>query len=432
MEKHKRDVFIVDGARTPFIKAQGKPNPFSASDLAVACAAPLLQRQPFPKEAIEEVIVGCVSPGPNELNIARIIALRLHCGENVMGWTVQRNCGSGMQAIDNAVCDIAMGRHDLVLAGGTEAMSRSPILFSEEFVAWLAEMRMNKNLLKKLKLISEFRLRYLNPVIGLLLGLTDPVVNMSMGMTAEKVAYLFDINREAMDEFALRSHTLVKKGMEEGSFEEIVPIFDYQGNLFNVDTGVRDTSLEKLASLPPAFDKPFGLVTAGNSSQITDGAAFVILASEIAVKRYSLPVLGRVIDTKWAALSPSVMGMGPVHAIAKLLPSTKYSIDDIDYWEINEAFSAQVLACLKAMTDPDYCKKTLNLEKPLGKIDLNKLNIDGGAIAIGHPVGASGARLVIHLLDILKRKNAKLGIASLCIGGGQGGAMLLERIKGGV
>jgi acetyl-CoA C-acetyltransferase len=188
--------------------------------------------------------------------------------------------------------------------------------------------------------------------------------------------------------------------------------------------------MERLAKLKPFFDKPFGMVTAGNSSQVTDGAAFVILASADAVKQYNLPVLGRIVDTQWSALNPAEMGLGPVHAITPLLKRHDLKLKDIDYWEINEAFAAQVLACLRAWEDTDYCRNQLGLEKALGTLDTERLNVDGGAIALGHPVGASGARVVLHLLHVLRRKKAKRGIASLCIGGGQGGAILLENVTG--
>lgn len=428
MSKTDHTVYIVDGQRTPFIKALGKPNPLSASDLAVAAAGPLLARQPFKPEAIDEVITGCVGPSADEVNIARLIALRLGCGDQVMGWTVQRNCASGLQALDCAARDIASGRHDLVLAGGTESMSRAPLLFSEAMVAWLANLRMSKTFGKKLKTMLEFRPQFLVPIIGLLKGLTDPFVNLTMGQTAEKLAFQFDISREDMDRFAVLSHERAQLAQEKGYLNEVTPLYDWRGGVIEQDNGVRkDSSVERLAKLKPVFDKPFGNVTAGNSSQVTDGAAFLLLASESAIKEYHLPVLGKIVDTAWAALDPSVMGLGPVHAIASLLSTHHLSLQDIDYWEINEAFAAQVLACLKAMESQEYCHR-LGLMNALGTLDINRLNVDGGSIALGHPVGASGARLVLHLLQVLKRTKTNRGIASLCIGGGQGGAMLVERV----
>ncbi|HXH55476.1 MAG TPA: acetyl-CoA C-acetyltransferase [Gammaproteobacteria bacterium] len=411
MKNKLKDVYVVDGLRTPFIKAMGRPNPLSAADLAVAAASPLLARQPFKPSEIDEVIAGCVAPSADEMNIARIIALRSGCGIEVPAFTVQRNCASGLQALENAALNIRSGKSELVLAGGTECMSRAPLLYPNEMTNFLAHLRSRKGLIDQLKAVLQFRPYFLKPILSLLKGLNDPIVNLSMGQTAENLVYEFGITREAMDAFAVQSHDRASAAQKDGLFEEITPLFDWQGGMIESDNGVREGStVEKLATLKPVFDKPFGSVTAGNSSQVTDGAAFLILASESSVKKYELPVLGKIVDTAWAALDPAVMGLGPAHAIQKLLTEQDLSLSDIDYWEMNEAFAAQMLACLKS----------------LGSIPLEKLNVDGGAIAIGHPVGATGARLVLHLLHVLKRNNAKRGVASLCIGGGQGGAMLLE------
>lgn len=427
-----RDVYIVDGARTPLLKAKGKPGPFSASDLAVNAARELLQRQPFSAKELDEVVIGCVMPSADEANIGRVIALRLGCGKSVPAWTVQRNCASGMQALDSAAKDIAMGRHDLVLAGGTEAMSRAPLLYNDKMVNWLAGLAGAKNFKSKAKQWMQFRPAYLKPVIALLKGLSDPLVNLSMGQTAENLAYRFHITREQMDKFALESHQLAAAGQKENYFStEILPTFGSNGDFYTVDDGVRqDSSMEKLATLKPFFDKKFGSVTAGNSSQISDGAAILLLASKSAVEKYRLPVLARISAVEWAGLDPAEMGLGPVYATKNLLQQQKISMDEIDYWEINEAFAAQVLGCLAAWESDDYCRKYLGLDRALGSVDRARLNIDGGAIAVGHPVGASGARIVLHLAQVLRRKNAKKGIATICIGGGQGGAMLIENVSG--
>lgn len=427
-----RPVYIVDGLRTPQLKAKGKPGAFSASDLAVQSARALLARQPFTPQQLDEVVVGCIMPSEDEANIARIIALRLGCGNAMPAYTVQRNCGSGMQALDNAAQDIASGRCELVLAGGTEAMSRAPLLFNQRMVNWLAAFYAARSPFDKVKVLTKFRLNYLVPVIALLRGLSDPLVGLSMGQTAERLAYRFHITREAMDEFALRSHQRSAKAYDEGNMAaELTAVYDKAGRYYLEDDGLRrDTTLEKLATLKPFFDKPFGLVTAGNSSQVSDGASMLILASADAVKRYKLPVLGRIVDIAWAGVDPAEMGLGPVHAIARLLQQQHMKLDDINYWEINEAFAAQVIACLAAMEDEKYCHEQLGLKTALGKIDPQHLNVDGGGIAIGHPVGASGARITLHLLNILKRVGAKRGVASMCIGGGQGGAMLIENVDG--
>jgi acetyl-CoA C-acetyltransferase len=401
---------------------------FKHADLGIYAARSLLLRMPFEPTEFDEVIFGSTMPGPDEANLARVVALRLGCGDHVPAYTVQRNCASGMQALDNAAMSIASGRSDLVLAGGIEAMSHAPLLFHPKMVNWLADWWGAKSVSQRLKLLTRFSPRMLAPVIALLKGLTDPVVGLNMGQTAEQIAWRFGITREQMDQFAVESHLKLHQAQENGELDEIVPVYDGNGNVFEIDDGVRpDSSIEKLAKLRPAFDKPYGQVTPGNSSQITDGAAALVLASEKAVKQHDLPVMARLVSTEWAALTPAEMGLGPAHSIAPLLKSQRLKIDDIDYWEINEAFAAQVLAVIAALKDKDYCKNQLGLRSAVGEIPLEKLNIHGGAIALGHPVGTSGARIVLHLAKLLEQKNAKTGIASLCIGGGQGGAMLIER-----
>ncbi len=421
-------VYLVDGARTPYLKVRDTPNPFSASDLAVAAGKALFERLPFEPTQLGEVVLGCVMPRENEANLARVASLRMGCGDYVPAWTVQRNCGSGMQAIDAAFADISLGRHDMVLAGGTEAMSHAPLVYNEAYVRWLSKLQSSKTLGRKAQAITQFKPSYLVPEIALRTGLTDPLVGLSMGQTAEQLAHDYGITRDEMDRFALQSHEKVLAAMDKGYFTgEIITLYDEQGNYYDRDTGVRsDTSLEKLGKLRPFFDK-FGSVTAGNSSQVTDGASVVLLANEKTVEQYDLPVLGSIVGAHWAALPPQIMGLGPIYAATPLMEEFQLGIDDIDYWEINEAFAAQVIACLRAWNDDEFCRKELGLKQRMGQIPLDRLNVDGGGIALGHPVGASGARIVLHLLRVLERNNAKRGMAMICIGGGQGGAMLVER-----
>lgn len=421
-------MYIVDGTRTPFLKARVGPGPFRPSDLAVHAARPLLARQQLEPPELDEVIVGCIMPGPEEANIARVVSLRLGCGDQVPAWTVQRNCASGMQAIDSAAGAIVSGRADLILAGGTESMSHAPVLFSRETTALLAQWAAARNLRQRLGVIASLRSTHLKPVIALLLGLTDPVVGLSMGQTAEVISRRYGIDRLAMDTYAVRSHHRLGEAQAAGRLGEIVPLIDTNGQVYDHDDGVRpDSSVQKLARLKPFFDREFGNVTAANSSQITDGAAWVLLASEQAVNDHKLPVLGKLVDTQWAGLDPAQMGFGPVHAATPLLKRRRLNFDMIDYWEINEAFAGQVLACIQAFDDVDYCRKELGLRNAMGRIDEGQLNVDGGAIALGHPVGSSGARIVLHLLKVLEQRQARRGVAAICIGGGQGGAMLVER-----
>ena len=425
-------VYVVDGARTPFLKARNRPGPFSASDLAVAAGRGLLLRQRFAPTELDEVILGCASPSPDEVNIGRVVALRLGCGEKVPAWTVMRNCASGMQAIDSALINIRSGRSSLVLAGGVDALSRAPLLFSDAMVLWLSNWYAAKSSGQKLAALASFRLRNLAPVIALMKGLTDPNVGLMMGQTAENLAYRFGITRGEMDDYAAQSHRRVLAAQASGHFaHEIIPLYDRSGNVYSADDGVReDSTPEKLGRLKPYFDRKFGNVTAGNSSQVTDGAAWLVLASEDAVREHGLPVLGRIVDTQWAGLDPAQMGLGPVHAATPILQRHRLGLNDIDAWEMNEAFAAQVLACLRAWASDDYCHEQLGAEGALGVLDQARLNVDGGAIALGHPVGASGARVVLHVLNVLQRTGGSRGMASICIGGGQGGAMLVERVDG--
>ena len=437
-----KDIFIIDGARTPFLKSRNRPGPFSASDLATAAGKTLLVRQPFLPTELDEVILGCAAPSVDEVNIGRVAALRMGCGEKVPGWTVMRNCASGMQALDSAVANMLSGRSSLVLAGGVDALSRVPLLYSDLMVMWFSNFMAAKSPLQKAGMFLKLKpAQLLAPVIGIMKGLTDPYVGLLMGQTAENLAYRFGIDRRQMDEFAARSHARAIAAQEgglvnnshDGLSAEIVPIYDDKGALYKDDDGVRkDSTAENLAKLKPFFDRKYGTVTAGNSSQITDGAAWLVLATEAAVKRHDLKPVGRIADSQWAGLDPAQMGLGPAHAATPILQRHGLRLNDLAAWEINEAFAAQVLGCLAAWKEDKYCREQLGLDGALGELDIDKLNADGGAIALGHPVGASGARIVLHLLHTLKRKDAghgpRRGMASICIGGGLGGAMLVEAL----
>ena len=427
-EPQSRRVYVVDGARTPFLKARKGLGPFSGGDLAVAAGRPLVTRQPFDPDAFDEVIVGAAMPSAAEANIGRVVALRLGCGDKVPAWTVMRNCASGLQALDSAYMNIVAGRSSLVLAGGTDAMTHTPLMYGPAMVNWFAAWSAAKSFGQRSTLATQFKLAYLAPVLAIVQGLTDPIVKLSMGSTAEIVADRFGITRQQMDEFAVESHRRLAFAQDNGHLTEIEPIYGPDGTVYAADDGVRrDSSVEKLGTLKPYFDKTYGNVTAANSSQITDGAAMLILASEDVVREYDLKPLGRIVDANWGALDPAEMGLGPVHAITPMLMRNGLGLADMDAIEINEAFAAQVLGCLAAWESAEYCKEHFGMDRAFGTVDRAKLNVDGGAIALGHPIGASGARVVLHVLKVLERTGGKRGDASLCIGGGQGGAMLVER-----
>ncbi len=429
-----KPVYVVDGARSPFLKSKNRPGPFAASDLATQAGRALLMRQNFEPPELDEVILGCAAPSVDEVNIGRVAALRMGCGQKVPGWTVMRNCASGMQALDSGINNILAGRSSLVLAGGVDALSRAPLLYSDKMVLWFSDLASTKTTAQRIAQFAKLPVKaLLAPVIGIMKGLTDPIVGLLMGQTAENLAHRFGITRAQMDAFSVASHQKVAKAQDEGRLKpgggELEALYDPKGNAYSLDDGVRkDASLENLAKLRPFFDRKYGNVTAGNSSQITDGAAWLVLASEDALKKFDLKPIGRIVDSQWAGLDPAQMGLGPVHAATPILKRHGLGLNDLDFWEINEAFAAQVLGCLAAWQDENYCKEELGLDSALGALDESKLNVDGGAIALGHPVGASGARIVLHLLKTLKRTGKKKGMASICIGGGLGGAMLVEAL----
>ena len=324
----KNPVYVVDGLRSPILKARGRPGLFTASDMAVAIGRSLINRQPDIAQNIDEIILGCVMPRADEANIARLAGLRMNLPQSIPAWTVQRNCASGMQALDAGMDTIRQGKSELVLAGGVEAMSHAPLLFKEEYVHWLADLGRAKSIPQKLQVITKFRPGLLKPIIGLLCGLTDPTVDMSMGQTAEKIAFRLNISREAMDEYAMRSHQRLTQAQQDGVFaSEIEPLYDKKGNVHDHDDGVRpDTSMEKLAKLRAVFDRPHGKVTAGNSAQISDGSAWLLLASEKAVEKYKLEPIAQLSSCHWGALDPAEMGLGPVYATDKLLKHEKLAL----------------------------------------------------------------------------------------------------------
>ena len=395
------------------------------------CGRPLLLRQPFAPDAFDQVILGCVNVIADEMNPARVAALRLGMGEAMVAFTVQINCGSGMQSIDTAYRYIQQGTADLILAGGAEALSHAPLVYRRSAVEWYARMFTARSLWARLSALVGLRPSFFKPVIGLERGLTDPLVELNMGQTAEIVAHLFGISRRDADTYAMESHHRLARAQKEKWFAgELEPAFARNGKVYDLDDGVRpDSSLEQLAKLKPAFERPWGKVTPGNSSQITDGASWVILASEDAVRKHGLRPKAVIVDSHWAALDPSIMGLGPVMCTTPLLRKHRLGLGDIDLWEINEAFAAQVLACRAAWNDDTFCREALGLDGPLGLIDREKLNVDGGGIGLGHPVGASGNRIVLHLVNAMQRLGLKRGLATECIGGGQGGAMLIEAVQ---
>jgi acetyl-CoA C-acetyltransferase/acetyl-CoA acyltransferase len=421
---------IVDGIRTPFCKAGGKLKNVQADDLGAFAVKELIARTGLPLNEIDEVVFGNVAQPIHAANIARVIALKAGLPIELPAHTVHRNCASGMQAFTTAAQIIGAGEAETVLVGGTESMSSIPLIYGPKMTELFYRLNKARSLSQRLKVLTSFRISYLKPVVALEQGLTDPVCGLIMGLTAERLSREFHITREQQDQYALESHQRATAAIEAGRLsEEIVPIPvpPRYADIQQADEGPRpNQSMEDLQKLRPYFDRKTGTVTVGNASQVTDGAAAALVMSEEKAKALGLQPLGYLHSYAYAALDGDRMGLGPVYATAKLFDKTGFSLDDFELIELNEAFAAQVLACERAFSSHEFAQTHLGRDEALGTIDTEKLNVNGGAIALGHPVGATGARLIVTLLKELRRRNLQRGLATLCVGGGQGAALVLE------
>lgn len=387
--------YITLALRTPIGKYGGALKDVRPDDLLAYLLKEVVKRSNIETNLIDDVYVGCANQaGEDNRNVARMAVLLSGLPYTIPACTVNRLCGSGLEAVNLAYKSIISGEADIIIAGGVESMTRAPYVmpkFSEPFKRGNFEVY-----------DTSLGWRFINPKF--------PYYPYSMGETAENLASLYKISREEQDLFAYNSHRKAIKAIDEGKFkEEIVPVILPDNTIFEIDEGPRrDTSLEKLSKLKPAFKKD-GTVTAGNSSSLNDGASLLVLVSERKLKELNLKPLARIIGTSVVGVNPDIMGIGPVYAIKKLLKRFNLKLNDIKLFEINEAFAAQVLAVLRELP-----------------IEEEKLNVNGGAIALGHPLGCSGARILTTLIHELKRRGGGLGIASLCIGVGQGIATLVE------
>jgi len=427
----KEPIFIVDGIRTPFAKAGTILADTEAVELGKTAVSLLLARTGIDPAKIEEVIIGCVGQPADAANIGRVVALRAGIPESVPAITVHRNCASGFEAVTQAAEKMIAGRGDVFIAGGVENMSQVPMIYDYETAKKFGALARAKNLGQKLGVLSTFRPSDFKPRIGLQLGLSDPISGSNMGQTAENLSRDFNISRGRQDQFAMQSHHKAIAARAK-LHEEITPVYLTKSRngkpYMDQDNGPRENqSLEALAKLKPVFEPATGTVTAGNSSQITDGGAALLLMTEKALKESGLTPLGRLLGYAYAGLDPSRMGLGPVYAIHRAEQRVGLTLEDAEIIEINEAFAAQVLACQDAAKSDDYCRKLLGRQSALGEIPDEILNVNGGAIALGHPVGVTGSRLVLTALKELHRRNAERALVSLCVGGGQGGALWLSR-----
>jgi acetyl-CoA acetyltransferase family protein len=424
-----REVVVVGGARTPFAKAGTAFAQISAVELGVRAFQEAVEGAEVNYDSIDQVVIGNVAQPHDAANIARVIALYAGTPQSTPAFTVQRNCASGLESISQAAMQIASGQADVVVAGGTESMSQIPLLFSENLKAEFFGFVFAKSLAQKISVLRKFRFSDLKPIVALESGLTDPISGMNMGMTAERLVRDFGISREAQDQFALQSHqkALAARGKlkNEMTAVYIPPKFKDQ---VEHDLGPREgQSLDQLAKLKPYFDRRYGSVTVGNACPVTDGAAMLVLMSKEKAKAEGRRIWGTIKSIAFSGCEPSRMGLGPAFSSPMALEAAGLEMKDVQRVEINEAFAAQVLACVKAFESREFASKHLGRAEAIGAIDPNILNVNGGAIALGHPVGTSGTRLVLTLLKELERENLNTGLATLCIGGGQGGACVVER-----
>lgn len=425
--KTKR-LYIVDGCRTPFAKMGSSLASIPADDLGRIAVTSLLTKLDLDPAVIDEVIFGCVAQPAEAPNLARVVALRSGIPHHVPAVTVQRNCASGLESIAQAFEKMSAGRGEVFLVGGAENMSQIPLFYKQKTANKFAALQRSKTLGQKIESILSFRPKDFAPKVGLMLGLSDPTCGMNMGQTAELIGRELLVSREDQDKFSLRSHQLAVAAREKLA-EEICPVYlEKLSSAVEEDNGPREEqSMSALQKLRPVFDRHNGTVTAGNASQITDGAVALILATEEACQKHGMTPLGYIEDYQFAGCDPQRMGLGPVYAMSRLEERSGLTLDQADLIEINEAFAAQVLAVVHAARSTEFCQKYLSRSSILGEIPLEKLNVNGGAIALGHPVGATGSRLVLTSMKELHRRNQDRALVSLCIGGGQGGALWLHR-----
>ncbi len=427
-----KEVVVVDGLRSPYVKFDTDFKEISAQQLGALVMRELLERLNLNPAELDEVIVGNVAQPPEAANIARIIALYAGVPENVPGFSVQRNCASGMQAVADAWYRIQAGHGSTYMTGGVESMSQIPLLWNKPAADWMSQLFRAKSIGQKLKLFSQLKGSFLKPIIGLQLGLTDGYCGYNMGDTAELLAKEFRITRKEQDELAMRSHNFAEKATKEGILaQEIMPIPvppEYK-KVTSEDNGIRNgQNMEALTKLKPVFDRRNGTVTAGNSSQITDGAAMLLIMEADKAKAMGYKPLGKIKSFAFAGLDPKRMGLGPVYSTKLALERAGMEIKDIDRIEMNEAFASQIIANLRIFESDSLSKKYLGTDKAIGAIDMDIFNVNGGAIALGHPVGSSASRLILTLLKELQRSKKETGLATLCVGGGQGAAFILEKM----
>lgn len=443
-----RDVVIVEALRTPFAKSGTKLAKVHPAELGRVALRELIAKTNLDTNLVDEVIIGNTGNPVDAVNISRVIALRAGIPQKTSAYTVHRNCASALESISQGFDKIKAGMAEVVIAGGAENMSQMPVLLPQRFQDLFGKLFAAKGPgqalpllwdllkydLKQIKaLLSGNQKDEYFPIIAVMKGLTDPFVGINMGQTAEILAKEWNISRETQDRFALASHLKAAQAQTNGRFnQEITPVAlppkwqEFVGE----DIGPRATqTIEALTKLKPFFDKKTGTITAGNACPITDGAAMLLMMSREKAQALGYKPMVKICSYGFAGLEPERMGLGPAYASPLALKRAGLSMKDMGLVEINEAFAAQVIACQKAFDSTQFAAEKLGLSQKVGTVDDSILNVNGGAIALGHPVGATGTRLVLTLAKEMVQRQVQFGLATLCIGGGQGGAMILELEK---
>jgi acetyl-CoA acyltransferase len=424
-----RRVAIVAGLRTPFARSGTVLKSLSAIDLGRLCVAELLQRADLNGTEVDALVFGTVVPSVLAPNIAREVSLLPHLPKGVQAFTVSRACASANQAITDAADQIVLGHADVIIAGGAESLSTVPILHSRGFSNALVAASRARSLGSRLSAFARIRPRDLVPITP---AIAEPSTGETMGQSAEKMAKINHVQREEQDQFALRSHRLAHAGTADGRLtSETFPVWvpPRYDTVLTSDNGIReDTSIERLRALPPVFDRRYGSVTAGNSSPLTDGAAAVLLMSDDSARALGYQPLGYIRSYAYAALDPGEqLLMAPVLAAPVALARAGLTLQHMDVIEMHEAFAAQVLSNLRGLESNAWAERA-GFDRPVGEVDFAKLNVMGGSIAIGHPFGATGARITTTLLNELARRNGQFGLMTVCAAGGMGFAMVVERL----
>ena len=422
---------ILGGSRSAFVKSFGKFFDLSPLELFSRTVDGVFDKLGFDSSQVDQIIAGAVIPQIDNPNIARDTILNLKLPTNIHGFTLNQACASSLQSIALATRTIVYDSEvDFILAGGVECLSQVPICYSKGATKTMVSLSRAKNLAMKLKVLKKFRV---NDWIPSPPSLLEPLTGLSMGEHGEIMAEKNNISRDSQDKFALGSHQKAYQAQSNGYLsEEIVPIIPYPYNKFYVDQDDlirKDSSLQALSKLRPVFKKPFGTLTAGNSSALTDGASITLVGEYDKAMSLGYKPLALVEDIVFVGCDPNdQLLIGPALAIPKILHRNNLTINDIDRFEFHEAFAAQVLSCQSAMNSVEYTQKNFNHSKVIGSIPEDKINVNGGAIAIGHPFGASGSRIVNCLVNELQRNNLEYGLVSMCAAGGMAGCMLLRNI----